>query len=64
LPALPRSDPTERSLDLARTMLSAALTHFREEIRKGACEQRVAEAREAVVFWRERLQDLMLQPKH
>lgn len=48
--------------DLARVMLKGAVWAFREELRKGACEQRVAEARAAVIFWRERLEALLGQP--
>ncbi|HZY17435.1 MAG TPA: hypothetical protein VFE82_03085 [Ramlibacter sp.] len=57
-------DATSRSLDVARTMLKAAVATFREELRKGACERRVNEARSAVVFWRERMQALMLGSGH
>jgi hypothetical protein len=49
-----------RSLEVARTMLRGAVWAFREELRRGACEQRVNEARAAMVFWRERMQSLTL----
>jgi hypothetical protein len=47
-----------RSRIVARLMLRGAVALFREELRKGANEQRVAEARAGMVFWRERLQVL------
>lgn len=53
-------DARARSLDVARTMLKGAVQAFREEVRKDACEQRVNEARAAMVFWRERMQALLL----
>ncbi len=54
-------DPTARSLDVARTMLKGAVWAFRQELLKGASEQRVGEARENLVFWRERFEALWKQ---
>lgn len=53
-------DPRTRSRLVARMMLRGAVALFRDELRKGACEQRVAEARAGMVFWRQRLQSLTL----
>jgi hypothetical protein len=41
-------------------MLKGAVLTFREQVQKGASEERVAEARAAMVYWRERMQTLML----
>lgn len=62
-PVPAQADPRAMASDVARTMLQAAVRAFREEVRKGACEQRVAEARAAMVFWRERLEALMQGPR-
>ncbi|RYY77619.1 MAG: hypothetical protein EOO24_44775 [Comamonadaceae bacterium] len=56
----PTLDDRARSLSVARMMLRGAVALFREELRKGACEERVAEARTAMVYWRERLRSLTL----
>ncbi len=54
-------DPNARSLDIARTMLKGAVWAFRQEVLKGASEERVREARQNLVFWRERFEDLWKQ---
>lgn len=56
-------DAKTRSRIVARVMLRGAVALFREELRRGACEERVAEARAGMVFWRERLQVLTLSAR-
>lgn len=53
-----RADDDIRARSVARVMLRGAVALFRDEVRRGACEERVAEARAGMVFWRERLQAL------
>jgi hypothetical protein len=56
-------DDKTRSRIVARVMLRGAVALFREELRRGACEERVAEARAGMIFWRERLQVLTLSAR-
>jgi hypothetical protein len=51
-------DAKTRSRIVARVMLRGAVALFRDELRRGACQERVAEARSGMIFWRERLQVL------
>jgi hypothetical protein len=56
-------DDKTRSRIVAHVMLRGAVALFREELRRGACEERVAEARAGMIFWRERLQVLTLSAR-